>query len=33
MTTDVKRTVRTIDCEGGGREELLRVDLEKNVTL
>ena len=31
VTTAVKRTVRTIDLEGGGREDMLREDLERNV--
>ena len=32
-TTAVKKTVGIIDCEGKGREDLLREDLEMNVTL
>ena len=33
MTTAVKRTFRTSECGGKEREEMLKEDLERNVTL
>ena len=33
VTTAVKRTSRTSECDGREREEMLQEDLERNVTL
>ena len=33
LTTAVKRTLKKIDCDGRERNEILKEDLEKNVTL
>ena len=33
MTTAAKRAVKTIDFDGRGREDLLKEDLERNLTL
>ena len=33
MTTAVKRKLRTSECNGREREEMLKEDLERNVTL
>ena len=33
MTTAVKRTSRTSECDGSEKEEMLKEDLERNVTL
>ena len=33
VTTAVKKTSRTSDCNGREKEEMLKEDLEKNVTL
>ena len=33
VTTAVKRTSRTSECDGREREEMLKEDLERNVTL
>ena len=33
VTTAVKRTFKTNDCDGRGREDLLKENLERNVTL
>ena len=33
VTTAVKRTSRTSDCDGREKEEMLKEDLERNVTL
>ena len=33
VTTTVKRTSKTMDCDGTEREEMLKEDLETNVTL
>ena len=33
MTTAVKRTSRTNDCDGREKEEMLKVDQKRNVTL
>ena len=32
MINAVKRTSRTSECDGRGREEMLKEDLERNVT-
>ena len=33
VTTVVKRTLKTIDCDGREKKEMLKEDLERNVTL
>ena len=33
VTTAVKRTSKTIDCDGRDKEEMLKEDLERNVAL
>ena len=33
ITTEVKRTSRTSECDGREREEMLKEDLERNLTL
>ena len=33
LTTAVKRTSRTSECDGREKEEMLKEDLERNVTL
>ena len=33
VTTAVKRTSRTNECDGRGKEETLKEDLERNLTL
>ena len=33
VTTAMKRTSRTIECNGREKEEMLKEDLERNVTL